>query len=82
MCPLIRKGVTGAHTERSRSVDNENDTQSGKEEELEAMITRMVSLLPFGSTALLRVDPASYAGQYVVPVIVGDSRTQGTMTSV
>lgn len=71
MCPLFREGIITAPTDWSRDNGRGDEALSARDEEVEEMFSRMQRLLPFGSTALLRVDPDSYAGQDVVPVLIG-----------
>ena len=71
MCPLFRKAIITAPTEWSRKSTRGDDDGSDREVDILDMFTRMQLQLPFDSTALMRVDPASYGGEDVVPVFVG-----------
>ncbi|CAN0357792.1 unnamed protein product [Ectocarpus sp. 6 AP-2014] len=69
-CPLIRKGIMSGPQEFSRRANRNTDIVSAKEDDLEELSEWMPSQLPFGSIALLRVDPSEHDGQDIVPVVV------------
>ena len=56
--------------EFSRRANRDTDTRSAKEDALDALSEWIPKQLPFGSVALLRVDPSEHRGQDIVPVIV------------
>lgn len=71
MCPLIRKGIMAGQQEFARRArPDDDDEYSAKEEALQHLFEWMPTQLPFGSTALLRVDPSEHRGQDIVQVIV------------
>lgn len=51
-------------------IDDDDEDRSAKEYDLDAMFERVQDQLPYGSTALLRVDPADHHGQDIAPVLV------------
>ncbi|CAM9776337.1 unnamed protein product [Laminaria digitata] len=55
-CPLIRQGIMTGPAEFARGDDE--------------MFRLMQAELPFGSTALVRVDPSDYRGDVIVPVVI------------
>lgn len=57
-------------TEFSRRVGRNDEDTSDKYYALQDMFRSMQNNLPFGSTALVRVDPSDYRGQDIVPVII------------
>ncbi|CAM9863005.1 unnamed protein product [Ectocarpus fasciculatus] len=69
-CALIRKGIMSGPQEFSRRANRNADIVSAKERDLETLFGWMPSQLPFGSIALLRVDPSEHRGQDIVPVVV------------
>ena len=69
MCPIIRQGIIAEPTQFSRRVGPDDDL-SDKECALQELSQRMQAELPYGSVALIRVDPSQYRGQDIVPVII------------
>ncbi|CAN0086092.1 unnamed protein product [Pylaiella littoralis] len=70
-CPLVRKGIMEGPKEFARRVGHVNDDLlSAEEQDLTEMFERMKGDLPFGSTALLRVDSSDHCGEDIVPVLL------------
>lgn len=69
-CPLIRQGIMTGPTEFARKVGHADEVRSAKDDDLQKLFERMPADLPFGSTALLRVDPSEHRGQDIVPVLI------------
>lgn len=71
MCSLIREGVMAAPTEFSREVGGDDDNfTSQREHDLDEKLEEIPKFLPYGSTALIRVEAAENHGQDIVPVLV------------
>ena len=69
MCPLIRQGIIPPPVEWGRRAARD-DPVSDKEVHLEDMFARMQECMAYGSTALIRVNSAEYAGLDIAPVII------------
>ena len=71
-CPLIRQGIIPGPSEHCRKVldDDADEHLSAKQYDLDELFGRIPDDLPYGSTALIRVDPKDHDGQDIAPVLI------------
>lgn len=69
MCPLVRHGIVSPPVEWSRRAQPE-DPVTQREEDVDKAFDRMRDGLPYGYTALVRVNPGECSGIDIVPVVI------------